>query len=166
MKALKNLQDEVFALKVGENKTVKDFIESTDLPKTDLVRSLLQGAVEFRPPRFYGDGECEVRVALSGDALRANLKRILEQNYKKEGGEFAKQTFDGVGGKGLEAGAVSTVVLPARSDAIVADGVPGWDRDASGQPISARKRIQTEHAAYLDGTGRGEGRCREAEDRR
>jgi hypothetical protein len=151
MKALQNLQDELFALKIGEKKTVKDFIESTDLPKTDLVRGLLQGVVEFRPPRVYGDGECEVRVALSGDALRADLKRILEQNYKKEGGEFAKQTFDGVGGKGLEAGAVKTVALPPRSDAIVSEGVPGWNKDASGEPISARKRIQTEHAAYLDG---------------
>ena len=150
MKALKNLQGEVFALKVGE-KTVKDFIESTDLPKTDLVRSLLQGVVEYRPPRFYGDGDCEVRVGLNGDALRANLKRILEQNYKKEGGEFAKTTFDDVGGNGLEAAAVVPVALPARSDATVADGVPGWDRDAAGQPISARKRIETEHAAYLEG---------------
>jgi hypothetical protein len=150
-KALQNLQNEVFTLKVGETKTVRDFIESTDLPKTDLVRGLLLGVVELRPPRFYGDGECEVRLALSGDALRANLKRILEQDYKKPDGEFAKQTFDGVGGKELEAAAFSTVVLPARSDATVADGVPGWNRDASGQPIPARKRIETEHAAYLEG---------------
>jgi len=150
MKALKSLQDKAFALKVGENKTVKDFIESTDLPKTDLVRGLLQGVVEFRPPRIYGDGVCEVRVALSGDALRTNLKRILEQNYQKQGGEFAKLTFDGVGGQGLEADEVSVVMLP-RSDEIVADGVPGWDKDASGQPIPARTRVQVEHAAYLDG---------------
>ena len=93
--ALKNLQKDVFALPIAEKKTVKDFIESTDLAKTDLVRSLLQGVVEIKPLLVYGDGECEVRVSLSGDALRANLKRILEQNYKKEGGEFAKLTFDG-----------------------------------------------------------------------
>jgi hypothetical protein len=151
MKALQNLQDELFALKVGEKKTVKDFIESTDLPRTDLVRPLLQGVVEFRPPRFYGDGECEVRVALSGDALRANLKRILEENYKKGGGEFAKQTFDGVGGQGLEAAAVKAVVLPPRGDDVVSEGVPGWSKEASGEPVSARRRIQTEHAAYVDG---------------
>ena len=29
--------------------------------------------------------------------------------------------------------------------------MPGWNRDATGQPISARNRIRTEHAAYLDG---------------
>jgi hypothetical protein len=151
MKALKSLQDKVFDLKVSEKKTVKDFIESTDLPKTDLAGGLLQGAVEFKPAPVYGDGEYEIRVALSGDALRANLKRILEQNYKKEGGEFAQLTFDGVGGRGLEAGGASTVALPAGSGAAVAECVEGWSRDASGQPISARKRIQTEHAAYLDG---------------
>jgi hypothetical protein len=150
-KALQNLQNEVFTLKVGETKTVRDFIESTDLPKTDLVRGLLLGVVEFRPPRFYGDGECEVRLALSGDALRANLKRIREQDYKTADGEFAKQTFDGVGGKQLEAAATSAVALPARGDAVVTDGLPGWNRDAEGQPISARKRIETEHAAYLEG---------------
>jgi hypothetical protein len=43
------------------------------------------------------------------------------------------------------------VTLPPRTDEVVADGVPGWDRDASGQPISAIKRIQSEHAAYLKG---------------
>ncbi|MGO8705230.1 MAG: hypothetical protein ACLQVA_15580 [Candidatus Brocadiia bacterium] len=150
-KALQNLQNEVFTLKLGETKTVRDFIESTDLPKTDLVRGLLVGVVEFRPTRIYGDGECEVRLALSGDALRTNLKRILEQDYKKPDGEFAKQTFDGVGGKELEAAATSAVALPARSDVVVADGVPGWDRDASGLPIPARKRIETEHAADLAG---------------
>ncbi len=150
-KALQNLQNEVFTLKLGATKTVRDFIESTDLPKTDLVRGLVLGVMEFRPPRFYGDGECEVRLALSGDALRANLKRILEQDYKKPDGEFAKQRFDGVGGKELEAAATSTVALPARSDVVVADGVPGWDRDASGLPVPARKRIASEHAAYLDG---------------
>jgi hypothetical protein len=151
MKALKNLQDDVFALKVGEKKTVKDFIESTDLPKTDLVRSLLQGVIEVKPVFVYGDGECEVRVSLSGDALRANLKRILERNYKKEGGEFAKLTFDGVGGAGREASAAGTIALPTGSNATVAECVEGWSRDASGQPISARMRIQTERAAYLDG---------------
>jgi hypothetical protein len=151
MKALKSLQHELFALNVGEKKTVKDFIEATDLPKTELVRSLLQGAVEYRPPRVYGDGDCEVRVGLSGDALRANLKRILEQNYRKEGGEFSKTAFDAVGGKGLEAEAEVPVSLPPRTDADVSEGVPGWDQDASGQPISALKRIETEHAAYLQG---------------
>ena len=123
----------------------------------------MQGVVEFKPPRVYGDGECEVRVALSGDALRANLKRILEQNYKKQGGEFAKLTFDGVGGKGLEAAATSTVALPAGSDATVADGVPGWDKDASGQPIPARK-TDPDRARGLPGrAGQGEGRRREAD---
>jgi hypothetical protein len=150
-KALKSLQGELFALKVGEKKTVKEFIEATDLPKTELVRSLLQGVVEYRPPRVYGDGDCEVRVGLSGDALRANLKRILQQDYKEQGGEFSKTTFDGVGGKGLEADATAPVALPPRTGADVSEGVPGWDRDASGQPISALKRIETEHAAYLEG---------------
>ncbi len=151
MKALKNLQDQVFALKIAENKTINDFVESTDLPKTDLVGSLLQGVVEFRPPRIYGDGDCEVRLGLSGDALRANLRRILEKNYKKEGGEFAKLTFDGVADKGLSASAESPVALRAGSGETVSDGVPGWNGDTSGQPISAHKRIETEHAAYLEG---------------
>jgi hypothetical protein len=151
MKALKNLQEQALALKVSENKTVKDFIESTDLPKTDLVGGLLQGAVEFQPPCIYGDGDCEVRLALSGDALRANLKRILEKNYKKEGGEFAKLTFDGIADKGLEASATSPVAVRPASAETVADGVPGWSKDASGQPASAHKRIQAEHAAYLEG---------------
>src|SRR5208337_1270695 len=66
-KALKSLQDQAFALKVSETKTVKDFIDSTDLPKTDMVAGLVQGAVEFRPPCVFGDGECESRLALSGD---------------------------------------------------------------------------------------------------
>jgi hypothetical protein len=151
MGALKNLQDKVFGLPVAENKTVKDVIESTDLPKTGLIKSLLQGVVEIKPMLVYGNGECVVRAALGGEVLRANLKRILEQNYKKEGGEFAKLTFDGVGGEGLKAEAVGTIVLPNGSNASVSECVEGWRQDAAGQPISARKRIETEHAAYLDG---------------
>jgi len=150
-KALKSLQDQVFALKAGET-TVKDFIEALDLPKADMVPGLLQGAVEYRPPRVYGDGDCEVRVGISGDALRANLKRILEQYYRAENGKFSKLTFEGVGGKGLEASATAAIPLQARGAVTVAECVPGWDRDASGQQISARKRIQTEHAAYLEGS--------------
>jgi hypothetical protein len=149
--ALKELQKKVFGLKLGETKTVKDFIDSTDLPKTDLVGDLLQGAVEWKPALVYGDGECEVRVGLSGETLRANLKRILQQNYKKADGEFARLTFDGVGAPKVEAAATSAITLPSASGATVALCVEGWSRDATDQPISARKRIQTEHAAFQEG---------------
>ena len=104
--------------------------------------------------------------ALSGDALRANLKRILEQNYKKEGGEFAKLTFDGVGGKGLEAGAAGTVVLPTGSNATVAECVRGLEPGRLGAAHFGAE-TDPDRACGLPGrAGPGEGGRREAEDRR
>ena len=139
-KAAQNLLQNALSLKIGDQRTVREFIAATEMPKTDL-RPLLQGAVEYEPARFYGDGTCEVRVAISPEALRANLQRIKQEHYKQADGEFAKAAFDPPAGKNIEGIGVSPASPRGKGASAPTEGIPGWDS------VSNRKRITAERAA-------------------
>lgn len=135
------------ANKVNDQKTIGDFLQGTEMPKEN-ANPLLQGAVKYAPPIFYADGTCEVRVALTADTLRANLRAIKEQYYKKADGEFASLAFEKLDLKDMEAIGKGKVQPAYGQPPLVAEGIPGWDG------VPARKRVEVEHAAYEDALAR------------
>lgn len=152
---LKKLAASILDLKIDKKHSVKDFIKSTDLSPDDL-RPMLQGAVHFPPVRHYGDGTCEIRVALASDRLQANLNRVRKEHYKKQDGEFAELSFDQLSGKKpIEAAGKATFLPWSPLNPAPPAGIPGWDG------VSARDRIAAEKTAYKVALGQARAKSQE-----
>jgi len=132
----------ILALRLDDKTTVKDICLGNEKLRADAT-PLIQGAAEIRPTRVYGDGVCEVRLAMTAGQVVRNLAAAVPGSDEKLKALDTNQRIEVAGEARLHApeGREGT---PSRKHQAgpKLEGLAGW------ADVPARQRLHTERSAY------------------